>query len=90
MNTWITDYLEAQKRTTESIPADAVARIIEVLRRAILEKRQIFTIGNGGRTIRSGICRSLLIIRIGGASSKSTVPFWPTLNGVVSIIDSDR
>ncbi len=53
MNTWITDYLEAQKRTTESIPADAVARIIEVLRRAILEKRQIFTIGNGGSAANS-------------------------------------
>ena len=48
MKTWITNYLAAQKRTVDSIPADAVARIIEVLRRAILEKRQIFCIGNGG------------------------------------------
>ena len=48
MKTWITNYLAAQKRTVDSIDADAVARIVEVLRRAILEKRQIFCIGNGG------------------------------------------
>lgn len=48
MKTWINNYLAAQKRAVDSIPADAVARIVEVLRRAILEKRQIFCIGNGG------------------------------------------
>ena len=48
MKTWITNYLAAQKRAVDSIPADAVARIIEVLHRAISEKRQIFCIGNGG------------------------------------------
>ena len=48
MKNWINNYLTAQKRTVDSIPADAVASIIEVLRRAILEKRQIFSIGNGG------------------------------------------
>ena len=53
MKTWITNYLDAQKRTVDSIPADAVARIIEVLRRAILEKRQIFCIGNGGSAANS-------------------------------------
>ena len=36
MKTWINNYLAAQKRTVDSIPADAVASIIEVLRRAIL------------------------------------------------------
>ena len=53
MKTWINNYLAAQKRTVDSIPADAVARIIEVLRRAILEKRQIFCIGNGGSAANS-------------------------------------
>lgn len=53
MKTWITNYLAAQKRAVDSIPADAVARIIEVLRRAILEKRQIFCIGNGGSAANS-------------------------------------
>ena len=53
MKNWITNYLEAQKRTIDSIPADAVASIIEVLRRAILEKRQIACIGNGGSASNS-------------------------------------
>ena len=53
MNTWITHYLAAQKRAVESIDTAAVARIIEVLRRAILEKRQIFCIGNGGSAANS-------------------------------------
>ena len=53
MKNWITNYLTAQKRAVDSIPADAVARIIEVLRRAILEKRQIFCIGNGGSAANS-------------------------------------
>ena len=53
MKTWITNYLAAQKRAVDSIPADAVERIVEVLRRAILEKRQIFCIGNGGSAANS-------------------------------------
>ena len=53
MKTWINNYLAAQKRTVDSIPADAVAGIIEVLRRAILEKRRIFCIGNGGSAANS-------------------------------------
>lgn len=53
MKTWITNYLEAQKRAVDSIPADAVARIIEVVRRAVVEKRQIACIGNGGSASNS-------------------------------------
>ena len=53
MKTWITNYLAAQKRTVDSIDPAAVARIIEGLRRAILEKRQIFCIGNGGSAANS-------------------------------------
>ena len=53
MKTWITNYLAAQKRAVDSIPAEAVARIIEVLRRAIVDKRQIACIGNGGSAANS-------------------------------------
>ena len=53
MKTWITNYLAAQKRTVDSIDIAAVARIIEVLRRAISEKRQIACIGNGGSAANS-------------------------------------
>lgn len=48
MNSWINDYLTAQKRAVDSIPTETVGRMIEVLRRAFLEERQIFCIGNGG------------------------------------------
>jgi D-sedoheptulose 7-phosphate isomerase len=53
MQTWITNYLAAQKRTIDSIPADAVERIVQHLRRAFLEQRQIFCIGNGGSAANS-------------------------------------
>ena len=53
MKTWIANYLDAQKRTIDSIPHDAVERIVGVLRRAIVEKRQIFCIGNGGSAANS-------------------------------------
>ena len=35
MTRWITDYLDAHKRAIDSIPADAVAHIIEMLRVAL-------------------------------------------------------
>lgn len=53
MKDWIENYLAAQKRAVDSIPADAVARIIEVLRHAFLEDRQIFCLGNGGSAANS-------------------------------------
>jgi D-sedoheptulose 7-phosphate isomerase len=48
MNQWIADYLAAQKAALDSIPVDSVARLIETLRRALREDRQIFVFGNGG------------------------------------------
>jgi len=48
MNQWIADYLEAQKAAHESIPVDAVAKLIEKFRQALEEDRQIFVFGNGG------------------------------------------
>ncbi|MBU6402583.1 MAG: SIS domain-containing protein [Verrucomicrobia bacterium] len=48
MNQWIDDYLSAQKHALSSIPVDAVARLIETLRGALKEDRQIFVFGNGG------------------------------------------
>ncbi len=53
MKAWINHYLTAQKRAVDSIPAEGVARLIDVLRRAFLEKRQIFCIGNGGSAANS-------------------------------------
>ena len=48
MNQWIADYLKAQKAAQESIPVEAVAQLVEKLRTAVKEDRQIFVFGNGG------------------------------------------
>lgn len=48
MNDWIANYLRAQKAALDSISVNAVVRLIETLRRALLEDRQIFVFGNGG------------------------------------------
>jgi D-sedoheptulose 7-phosphate isomerase len=48
MKQWLSDYIRAQKAAHDSIPVDAVARVIEDLRTALKEDRQIFVFGNGG------------------------------------------
>jgi len=48
MNQWISDYIRAQKTALDSIPADAVAQLIDRLRGILKEDRQIFVFGNGG------------------------------------------
>jgi len=48
MKQWITDYIRAQKAAHDSIPVEGVARVIENLRSALKEDRQIFVFGNGG------------------------------------------
>jgi D-sedoheptulose 7-phosphate isomerase len=48
MKQWIALYLKGQKAVQDSIPADAVAQLIETVRLALKEDRQIFVFGNGG------------------------------------------
>jgi D-sedoheptulose 7-phosphate isomerase len=48
MNQWIADYVRAQKEALDSIPPDAVAQLVQELRVAHQEDRQIFVCGNGG------------------------------------------
>ena len=48
MKQWIADYIGAQKAAHDSIPVDAVAQLIDKLRQALKEDRQIFVFGNGG------------------------------------------
>ena len=45
---WIERYAQQQKALFESIPAERVARLIEIFRTALKEDRQIFVFGNGG------------------------------------------
>src|SRR5580704_5174561 len=53
MKHWITDYVNAQKAALDSIPADAVAQLIEKFQKALAEDRQIFVFGNGGSAMNS-------------------------------------
>jgi D-sedoheptulose 7-phosphate isomerase len=48
MRTWLSQYIEAQHRALDSVPLDAVERLVETVRTAWNEDRQIFVIGNGG------------------------------------------
>ena len=48
MKQWISDYIKAQQAAHDSIPVDAVTQLIETLRVAHREDRQIFIFGNGG------------------------------------------
>jgi D-sedoheptulose 7-phosphate isomerase len=67
MRQWIDDYIKAQKAALDSIPAGAVAELVEKLRRALLEERQVFVFGNGGSAANA----SHLAIDLGkGASDK--------------------
>lgn len=48
MKQWIADYIKAQKAAHDSIPIAEVEQLIEKLRVALKEDRQIFVFGNGG------------------------------------------
>jgi D-sedoheptulose 7-phosphate isomerase len=48
MQQWIRDYVNAQKAALDSIPVEAVAKLIDIFRQALREDRQIFVFGNGG------------------------------------------
>ena len=45
---WINRYLQQQKAALDSIPQEAVARLVDRFRAALAEDRQIFVFGNGG------------------------------------------
>jgi D-sedoheptulose 7-phosphate isomerase len=48
MNQWISEYVAAQKAALDSIPADAVVKLIELLRTAVKGDHHVFVFGNGG------------------------------------------
>ena len=45
---WVNRYLQQQKAALDSIPHEAVARLVDRFRAALAEDRQIFVFGNGG------------------------------------------
>jgi D-sedoheptulose 7-phosphate isomerase len=48
MKQWLADYVTAEKAALDSIPLEKVARLVELLRAALREERQVFVFGNGG------------------------------------------
>lgn len=53
MQTWVNQYIAAQKAALDSIPAAQVAALIEVLANALTDDRQVFCFGNGGSAANS-------------------------------------
>ena len=48
VKTWIDRYRQSQQAATDAIPTDAVAKLIDRVRAALAEDRQVFVFGNGG------------------------------------------
>ena len=48
MEQWIADYIAAQQKALNSVPQDTLKTLIDVIRKAWAEDRQIFVAGNGG------------------------------------------
>ncbi len=65
MRTWIENYVQEQKRALESMPVDAIEKLIDDFRKALKEDRQIFVFGNGGSASNS----SHFITDLGKSSS---------------------
>jgi D-sedoheptulose 7-phosphate isomerase len=53
MKQWISDYIKAQQAAHASIPVDAMAELIEKLRAALKDDKNIFVFGNGGSAMNS-------------------------------------
>ena len=67
LDAWIDRYRAEQKAALDSIPTDAVSRLVDRLRVAVREDRQVFVFGNGG----SGANASHFATDLGkGASDK--------------------
>jgi D-sedoheptulose 7-phosphate isomerase len=68
MINYIEQYISDQKAVINSIPADAVAEVIEKFREALKEDRQIFVFGNGGSATNA----SHFVTDLGKGSSDKT------------------
>lgn len=53
MTNWFSSYISAQKAALDSIPLDALQRVVALLQTAHQEDRQIFVFGNGGNAANS-------------------------------------
>jgi len=72
MKQWLSDYIQRQKEAHDSIPLDAVEKLLDLLRKALRHDRQIFIFGNGGSAANS----SHFATDLGkGASARIGKPF---------------
>lgn len=53
MKSWIESYIKSHQAALGSIPVEAVAAMIQTLRQALAEDRQVFIFGNGGSASNS-------------------------------------
>lgn len=53
MKDWIQNYVSAQKAALDSIPADAVEKLIKTFQQALRDDKQVFVFGNGGSAANS-------------------------------------
>ena len=89
MNQWISDYINAQKAALDSIPVEAVAKLIKKLKEALHADRQIFVFGNGGSASNA----SHFITDLGKGSSDKvgkTVSLYPLAERQYQLDDGHR
>jgi D-sedoheptulose 7-phosphate isomerase len=72
MKDWIAQYINEQKKALDSIPVEAVEKLIHTFRQAWKDDRQIFVFGNGGSASNA----SHFVTDLGkGSSDKLGRPF---------------
>jgi D-sedoheptulose 7-phosphate isomerase len=68
MKTFLTDYIQKQKQTLDTIPLDQVSDIVKLFKAALDNDKQIFVFGNGGSAANA----SHFITDLGKGSSDKT------------------
>ena len=91
MQKWLSDYVAAQHRAIDSIPLAAVETLVQTLRKAWQQDRQIFAIGNGGNAANA----SHFATDLGKGASDKTGPAvprsspWPTTSPWLTALGND-
>jgi D-sedoheptulose 7-phosphate isomerase len=68
MKDFLTDYIQKQKQTLDTIPLGRVSEVVDIFREALQNDRQIFVCGNGGSAANA----SHFITDLGKGSSDKT------------------
>lgn len=68
MRNFLTDYIDKQKQTLDTIPIERVTQVVNIFREALEGDRQIFVFGNGGSAANA----SHFVTDLGKGSSDKT------------------